>query len=327
MKQFLTYLLWFGLTIPTAVGQNFTKTIKGVQHEVSFINSGIDFSKTFVILTDNYGNDLTSWENAFSLSNLEVGSYYVDTETNTNVCSGDYAVTIERHVSGMWQQGTLLFTDLDDNEVVGRIIITSTSMFFVRPNHKQSMSQVEIIKTFVNNSEKITKKVGKASASNVFPSKWFGIDWYSKPSDVLDEYEGSELKLFKNDFSQVTLYDMVFNEKPATIDYTYNESRLSGGTIWFNYDNSHLLDSAHFYPVMDHFFDLYQYFTDELGEASEDFTYSQEPDWERIEYEVRRGNLNLSLNWETDQGLIYLDFSVETIDGDKKIFLSEMFLK
>lgn len=141
MKNFLA-IICLMLTLASS-GQSKYLNIDGISKEVIFVDYGVDFSKTFVII----GEDFKSWENPFMLAGLQVGSYYYDPKRNSNICSGDYTVKFDLVPS--WT-GTITITDLNSQKVVGRIIIRNNWRFFYMPKPKHTKAQTKMLITIMN---------------------------------------------------------------------------------------------------------------------------------------------------------------------------------
>ena len=63
------------LVIPTlGYSQATNLKIDGITKAVTFVDNGVDFNKTFVIIGDQF----KPWENAFMLAGIQVGTYYYD---------------------------------------------------------------------------------------------------------------------------------------------------------------------------------------------------------------------------------------------------------
>ena len=137
-------LLVLSLALPSlSAGQTTNLEVDGIRKEVTFVDSGVDFSKTFVII----GKEFKSWENPFVLAGLQVGSYYYDEKKNTNICSGDYSVTFDIIPSFT---GTITITDLESKKVVGRIIIHNIWRFFYMPKPKHTSAQTKMLVAIKN---------------------------------------------------------------------------------------------------------------------------------------------------------------------------------
>jgi hypothetical protein len=296
--------------------------IDGLSKSITFINNGIDFDKIFVLTTDNTGRSINSWENAFARAGLRTGSYYFDSEEKQYVCSGDYMVTLDIKSSGIWSEGTLIFTDLDDNSIVGRVIMTTTAIFLRNPNSKQTKVQAGLLRTLAQN---ISAPKSKISETPVFPKKWFSTPWLSSPQEVLDSYDDAVLEK-KEGFSMITLRNRDYSGKPVNIDFLYDNYELTGGIIWYEYDGSFLEDSTSFDPVVDNFFNIYSFLEEELGEPSDESVYPENFNWDKLEESLRMGDVALDLNWNTDKHIINLSFGIVMTGGEPSIALYEMYL-
>lgn len=132
------------LIIPTiGFSQASNLKIDGITKAVTFVDNGVDFNKTFVIIGDQF----KPWENAFMLAGIQVGTYYYDAKKNSNICSGDYAVTFDAVPS--WT-GTLTITDVRSKKVVGRIIIQNNWRFFHMPKPKHTSAQTRMLVAIKN---------------------------------------------------------------------------------------------------------------------------------------------------------------------------------
>lgn len=137
-------LLIIALVIPTlGFSQATNLKIDGIAKAVTFVDNGVDFNKTFVIIGDQF----KPWENAFMLAGIQVGTYYYDAKKNSNICSGDYAVTFDAVPS--WT-GTLTITDVKSKKVVGRIIIQNNWRFFHMPKPKHTSAQTRMLVAIKN---------------------------------------------------------------------------------------------------------------------------------------------------------------------------------
>ena len=132
------------LVIPTlGYSQATNLKIDGITKAVTFVDNGVDFNKTFVIIGDQF----KPWENAFMLAGIQVGTYYYDAKKNSNIISGDYAVKIDAVPS--WT-GTVTITDVRSKKVVGRIIIQNNWRFFHMPKPKHTSAQTRMLVAIKN---------------------------------------------------------------------------------------------------------------------------------------------------------------------------------
>jgi hypothetical protein len=137
-------ILVLSLALPSlSAGQTTNLEIDGIRKEVTFVDNGVDFNKTFVIIGDQF----KPWENAFMLAGIQVGTYYYDAKKNSNIISGDYAVKIDAVPT--WA-GTLTITDIRSKKVVGRIIIQNNWRFFHMPKPKHTSAQTRMLVAIKN---------------------------------------------------------------------------------------------------------------------------------------------------------------------------------
>lgn len=142
IKRFL-FALGIVLLPSFLLSQTTNLKIEGIRKTVTFIDKGVDFNKTFVIIGDQF----KPWENSFMLAGLEVGSYYYDAEKNSNICSGDYVVKFNIVPSFT---GTITITDLSSKKVVGRIIIQNNWRFFHMPKPRHTSAQAKMLVAIKN---------------------------------------------------------------------------------------------------------------------------------------------------------------------------------
>ena len=137
-------LILASLVIPTiGFSQATNLKIDGIAKAVTFVDNGVDFNKTFVIIGDQF----KPWENAFMLAGIQVGTYYYDAKKNSNICSGDYAVTLDAVPS--WT-GTVTITDVRSKKVVGRIIIQNNWRFLHMHKPKHTSAQTRMLVAIKN---------------------------------------------------------------------------------------------------------------------------------------------------------------------------------
>mgnify|MGYP000288929699 CR=1 FL=1 len=143
--NFKKLLLALGVILLPSIIYSQTTNLKidGIAKAVTFVDNGVDFNKTFVIIGDQF----KPWENAFMLAGIEVGTYYYDAKKNSNICSGDYAVTFDAVPS--WT-GTVTITDVRSKKVVGRIIIQNNWRFFHMPKPKHTSAQTRMLVAIKN---------------------------------------------------------------------------------------------------------------------------------------------------------------------------------
>lgn len=137
MKKIL--ILLFSIVTFLTFGQIRTLEIDGISQPVTFIDKGVDFSKTFVITNSTF----KPWENALMLAGIDVGSFYYDSKKNSNICSSDYVVDF--NVIPTWT-GTITITELRTKKVVGTIMLRKNNWrFFHMPKRKHTAIQAKML--------------------------------------------------------------------------------------------------------------------------------------------------------------------------------------